>query len=274
MGGNVRVGFVGFFLCIACIPGSSAQEESPTPQAIIARSVQANARDWKAQPTFDNFERDQEPGGGTKTFSVMMIAGSPYNRLVKVNGEPLSARQQAQEQQKLDAVIAARRNESKSEREARIAKYEEGRKRDHALMEQLTKAFDFTLQGEATVDGHDVYVLKATPRPGYQPPSMETQVLLGMQGTLWIDKKTSQWVKVEAQVIHPVSIAGFLAKVEPGTRFELEKMPVENDIWLPKHFSMKARAKVLFLFNHNSSDDETYFDYHKAQPVHTSSSGG
>jgi hypothetical protein len=43
-----------------------------------------------------------------------------------------------------------------------------------------------------------------------------------MEGTLWIDKKTFQWVKVEATVIRPVSIAGFLAQVQTGRRFELE----------------------------------------------------
>ncbi|MGO9636756.1 MAG: hypothetical protein ACLPSO_02315, partial [Terracidiphilus sp.] len=112
----------------------------------------------------------------------------------------------------------------------------------------------------------EVYVLQATPRAGYQPPNTETKVLTGMQGQLWIDKQTYQWVKVEAEVMHPVSIAGFLAQVQPGTRFELEKMPVAEGIWLPKHFSMKARAKILFFFSHNTQDDETYFDYRKAPP--------
>jgi hypothetical protein len=51
-----------------------------------------------------------------------------------------------------------------------------------------------------------------------------------MQGKLWIDKDSFQWVKVEAQVMHPVSIEGFLAKVEPGTHFELEKEPVATDM--------------------------------------------
>jgi len=65
-----------------------------------------------------------------------------------------------------------------------------------------------------------------------------------MEGELWIDKKTFQWIKVEATVIHPVSIAGFLAEVEPGTHFELEKMALEENLWLPKHFAMKSRAKI------------------------------
>jgi hypothetical protein len=114
--------------------------------------------------------------------------------------------------------------------------------------------------------GYNVYVLKALPRPGYQPPNLEAEVLKGMQGTLWIDTKTYQWVKVEAEVMHPVWIEGFVAKVTPGTEFELERMPVEDNVWLPKHFAMRGRAKILFFFNHNSSEEETYYDYRKITP--------
>jgi hypothetical protein len=107
----------------------------------------------------------------------------------------------------------------------------------------------------------EVYELRATPRAGYNPPNMEAGVLTGMKGRLWIDTRTFQWVKVEAQVIHPVTIGGFLATVEPGTRFELENMRMSGDIWLPEHFAMLSRAKILFMFSRRKSSDETYFDY-------------
>jgi hypothetical protein len=233
---------------------------------IILRSVEANARDWKAAPEYDCFERDQERDGGTRTYEYLMIFGSPYQRLVAINGEPLASTLQAEEQSKLNSVILERSKESASERARRITRYNRDRKRDHLLMEQLTVAFNFTLMSDDKLDGYDVYVLKATPRPDYRPPNMEAEVLKGMEGKLWIDKQTLQWVRVEAQVIHPVSIEGFLAQVQPGTRFELEKMPVD-DVWLPKHFSMKSQAKVLFFFTRRSQEDDTYFDYRKATPL-------
>jgi len=241
--------------------GAFAQAEVAT---IIQRSVEANHLDWEAAPNYDHFERDLQPDGGTKTQEVMMILGSDYYRLVAVNDKPLTPEEQAAEQQRLEQVIAQRQSESPAQRAQRTAKYERDLKRNRMLIEQLTVAFDFKLLGERKLGPHDVYELEATPRPGYKPPSIETKVLTGMRGKLWVDKQTYQWVKVEAEVIHPVSIMGFLARVEPGTRFELEEMPVEDGIWLPKHFSMKAHAKVLFFFSHKTQEDETYFDYHKA----------
>lgn len=221
----------------------------------------------ESYPGYDYFERDREPGGGTQSFEDLMIFGSPYQRLVAVNGKPLSLERQAKQQQKLNAVLAERQDESEHDRAKCIAEYEKERDRDHLLMEQLAKAFRFVLVGEQTLDGYDVYVLNAVPRPDYQPPNMEAEALRGMQGKLWIDKKTFQWVKVAAQVIRPVSIEGFLAKVEPGTRFELEKMPVQDGVWLPKHYAMKANAKLLFLFHHKSQEEESYYGYREPMPT-------
>jgi hypothetical protein len=146
-------------------------------------------------------------------------------------------------------------------REERIAKYENDRRRDHLLMDEMIKAFNFKLVREQKSGALDVYVLQATPRPEYQPPSKETKVLTGMQGELWIEKQTFHWMKVEAEVIHPVSIMGFLARVEPGTRFELKNMPVGNGVWLPEHFAMHSLAKILFFYTSKNQEDETYFDY-------------
>ncbi len=249
----------GLALCLDAAPASQ-----PNVQTIIEKSVEANNFDFKMAPRFDHQERDRT-SNGTKTYQVTMIEGSPYQRLIAENGKPLAKERETQEMDKQRGEASSRSQESREAREERIAKYEKDRKRDQAMMSQLTKAFDFTYLGEQKMRGFTVYALKATPRPGYQPPNMETQVLPGMQGKLWIDEKTYQWVKVTARVIHPVSIEGFLAQVEPGTQFELEKMPVNEGAWAPSHFSMKAQAKVLFLFNHDSSQDTTYLNYKLAE---------
>lgn len=237
-----------------------AQENAAS---IIQKSAEANRRDWGAAAQFDNDERDIDKNGD-KTYQVTMLFGSPYERLIAVNGHALSPAQQKEEQKKYDTVVQVRQHESPTQRSQRIAKYEADRKRDQTLIEQMTSAFDFSLLGERDLMGHQVYVLKATPRSGYRPPNRDSRVLTGMEGTLWIDHDTFQWVKIQAQVMHPVRIEGFLAEVEPGTQFELEKEPVAEDIWLAKHFSMKSNARVLFVFPHRGQEDDSYFNYHKS----------
>jgi hypothetical protein len=194
-----------------------------------------------------------------------MIEGSPYQELIAVNGKPLSEQQQQEEAHKLKQEIAKRKAESPDDRRKRIANYERDRKRDNTMIQQLTEAFQFQLVRTGKLAGFDVYVLKATPKPGYNPPNLDSQVLPGMQGMMWIDRKTFQWVRVTAHVIHPVSIMGFLAQVQPGTRFELEKRPVNAKFWAPSHFSMRANSKVLGMFSHNTWEDQTFSDYRPAK---------
>jgi hypothetical protein len=229
---------------------------------IIRQSVAANQRDWDAAPGY-SYSETVRTGNGTKTWQVTMLYGSPYKKLIRQGGQRLSASDQKNEEEKFRKAVAERRSESVGEKARRVAEYEKGRRRDHRMMEELTRAFDFEVTGKAQVAGRSVYVLRATPRNGYRPSDSETQVLTGMRGTLWIDQQSFQWVKVQAEVMTPVTIEGFLATVEPGTRFALEKMPVADGIWLPKHFSVRSHAKVLFLFHHQTSEDDSWFDYKK-----------
>jgi hypothetical protein len=87
--------------------------------------------------------------------------------------------------------------------------------------------------------------------------------LPAMRGEFWIDTITFQWVRASARVLRPVSIAGMFARVQPGTAFELEQMPMSGDVWLPKHFQIRSRSSILFFFHHHIDEEDTYFDYRK-----------
>lgn len=249
-------------LILALLALGFQPKSQPDAQTIVDRSVQANKADWAASPRYESEETDYDAAGHTRTYEVTMILGSPYERLIQINGEPISKAQQAVEERKYRQALRSRRDETAAERARRIGSYERGRARDHLLMKQLAVAFTFKLVGEQQVGPYKTYVLQATRRSGYNPPNREAEVLTGMTGTLWIDEQTFQWVKVEAHVVRPVTIEGFLATVEPGTRFELEKMPAGNGIWLEKHFAMHSRAKILFFFHRNGQEEESFDDYH------------
>jgi hypothetical protein len=240
---------------------SSLFAQQPSVEEIIQKSVAVNTADFKAATRFDWIETDKS-GRTSKKYRVMMIDGTPYYRLIGLNGKPLPKEQDAQQARKEQQVIARRKAETPEQRNKRLEEFDKERKRNNAMMNQMTQAFNFTMLGVRQVQGYNVYVLKAMPRPGYKPPTMETQVLTGMHGELWIEQSGFHWVKVTAQVIHPVSIEGFLAEVEPGTQFELDQGPVgDGSVWQPRHFAMRSNARVFRLFTRESSDDETYTDY-------------
>jgi hypothetical protein len=229
-------------------------------------SIAATETDWEAMPQYSYVERDEDTKDGAKAskiYSVWMLDGSPYWRLTEVNDQPLSPAQSDREREKLREEIARRANESPKERARRLAQYQKDRGRMFALLHEMGEAFDFRLVGEQNLENHDVYVLQALPRPGYQPKSRETKILAGMKGTLWIEKSTYQWVRVEAVAIKSVWLGWFIAKVLPGTRFLLEQTPVTKRLWLPEHFSFGARARILW-WQKEYIHSERYQDYRQS----------
>jgi hypothetical protein len=222
-----------------------AMPPAPDVKDLIKKSVVANDSDWKALPNYSHQEHDVEgklDSNGhlrnkqEKTYRVMMIDGSPYNELIAVNGEPLTPERQKQEQAKLKAERKKRAGESQSARSDRVEKYKKERAEEHLLMQQMVAAFHFRMAGEEKIDGHDCYVLDATPNPDYRPPVSKARVLTGMKGRLWIDKNSYHWVRVHAQVEKPVEFGLFIAKVRPGTEFELNQTPADARYGCPRGF--------------------------------------
>jgi hypothetical protein len=239
---------------------------------LIKKSVVANDSDWKALPYYPHEERDVEgkldsnghlSNKEEKMYRVMMIGGSPYNELIALNGEPLGPDRQKQEAAKLNAEKRRRDGESPDARSSRIEKYKKERAEEHLLMQQMVAAFHFRLSRDENVEGHDCYVLDAMPNPDYRPPVAKARVLTGMKGRLWIDKQSYHWVRVHAQVVKPVEFALFIAKVQPGTEFELNQKPVDGQIWLPAHFSESVNARVLGVYALRTHRDEYYSNYQR-----------
>jgi len=238
----------------------------PDPETIIRRSVETIQLDWEQAPRYSYLERDVESKrrlpATVRTYRVFMIDGSPYNVVTAINDQPLSAGEQAEEKHKLEREIEKRQHESARDHEKRIAKYDRERAHDHEMLHAMVDAFQFQHTGETAVDGHLCWVLDARPKPAYHPSTREGKILKGMQGRLWVDQQTYQWVKVHAEVVRPVSFYGFLAKVGPGTEFDLEQAPVTDHLWLATRFSVRVRASTLGFLNEDSTDSETYRDYH------------
>jgi hypothetical protein len=192
-----------------------------------------------------------------------MLSGTPYKRLTAMNDRPLSEEQRRKKAEEFADERARRQEESDDDRADRLAEYQEDRQRARRLLDELPKAFEYTLLSDRRVNGRAVHVLRAAPRAGYRPPNVASEVLTGMRGQFWIEATSGQLVRAFAEVLKPVSIGGFLASVRPGTEFELDQMPVDDGVWLPTHFRIQSRSSILFLFHHHSHEDRTYFNYRK-----------
>src|SRR6476661_9207868 len=109
-------------------------------EKIVANSVLANQKDFQAAVHYNWKERERTPKG-SKTSQVTMIEGTPYYRVIAVNGKPLSPAEQAKEKKKEQQAVAERAAETPEQRRKRVEQFDKDRHRDAEMMAQLTKAF-------------------------------------------------------------------------------------------------------------------------------------
>ena len=83
-------------------------------------------------------------------------------------------------------------------------------------MQEMVKGFNFRLAGRSTVNGHECYVLTATPRARATADQPRYEGADGHARQMWIDTRQYQWVKVHAEVFRPVAFGLFIAHVSPA----------------------------------------------------------
>jgi len=235
LGGAPRFGLCSAVVLasIAAPPASAAVDV----RTIVDRWTAANHADVAGASLFDYDERVRDDDG-TRTYEITFRHDVPYKRLIVKDGRAVTG-----------------------DPWRRIDDYQKSRERIDRILAEMPRAFQYTLQSSRQEHSRRVYVLTATPRSDYVPTSVEGQVLMGMRGEFWIDQRTYQLVRGSARVLRPVSIDGFLARIQPGTEFDVEQAPVGAGVWLPTHIAIHSHSSIVFLFHHHSSEDRTYFHY-------------
>jgi hypothetical protein len=201
----------------------------------------------------------------SRTFDVTVQEDFPYRRLVARDSQPLSVAEEAGEKAKLQRSIEERRRETPSQRAKRLAEWEKRRERQRKILREIPDAFQFTLAGDARMEGREVWVIRAAPLPDYHARTFEGRLLGKFAGTLWIDKAEYQWAKVEAAAVETVSFGWVLARVAKGAHLEVVQTRVNDEVWLPRHILATYRARIGLVKRISGQNEITYSGYRKFQ---------
>jgi len=199
----------------------------------------------------------------TRTYEVLELYGEQVNRLVAKDDKPLSARDAAKEDEKIQKIIDKRKHESNSDREKRLKKEEKERQDGREFVKEIAAAYNFTQTGTELVAGRETYVIAAEPRPGFAPTRKEAKVLPKIRGRVWIDAAENQWVKIDAETIATISFGLFLARLHKGTHIVTEQMRVNDEVWLPRHTAVHVDVRLALLKNFDADLDVVDKDYKK-----------
>lgn len=253
-------------------PVASTQLTREQIQEMIRQVAEKDDENDKRQRDYTYVERVEEHklnGKGevnsteTRTYDVLEIYSEQVRRLTAKNDKPLSEKDAAKEEEKVQKIIDKRKNESDSQREKRLKQEEKDREEERKFVKEVADAYDFTLVGVETLDGRETYVIDGEPRPGFEPKSREAKVLPKFRFRVWIDRAENQWVKLDAQCIDTVSIGLFLARVHKGSRIVIDTTRINDEVWLPRHIAVHVDVRVALVKNFDVDEDITYKDYKK-----------
>lgn len=261
-------------------PAAAANENSTAPvalsreqiQEIIRKVAEKDIENDKRQRDYTYVERVEEHklnGKGqvssteVRTYDVLEIYQEQCRRLTAKDDKPLSAKDAAKEEEKIQKIIDKRRNETDSQRQKRLKEEEKDRDDTRQFVKEIADAYNFTLIGLETLDGRETYVIDAEPRPGFEPKRKEAKFLPKFRFRVWIDRAENQWVKLDAQSIDTVSLGLFLARIHKGSRILLDTIRINDEVWLPRHVAIHVDVRLALLKNYNVEQNITYKDYKK-----------
>ncbi len=163
-------------------------------------------------------------------------------RLVAVNGLPLSPAEEQKEQTRLNTLLAdPSRQRHRQEAETQDAA------RALNVLRALPHAFLFQDAGPAPASHGQIERFSFKPNPVYQPPDMETQVLTGMTGQLWIDTAHQRVVRLEGSLQRDVNFGwGLLGRLNKGGWVSIEQSEVSGGCWRIVRLRMSMTGRVFF----------------------------
>jgi hypothetical protein len=251
----------------------SAPDFSPDQiRELIRQVAEKDMENTKKQRDYTYMEREEEhtldrkgqvKSRETKTYEIMELYGGQVARLIAKNDQPLSQKDAAQEEEKIQKVIDKRKHESEDERQQRLQKEQRSREENRQFVREVADAYQFRLRGTEQLGGHSTWVFDADPQPEYRPRHKDGKYLPKFRFRAWIDKNEMQWAKLDIQCIDTVSWGLFIARIHKGSRMVIEQTRVNEEVWLPKHIAIKLDARIALLKNFNVEEDLTYRDYQK-----------
>jgi len=199
----------------------------------------------------------------SNTYDVTMLEGSPYRRHMTHNGKPLDPADEKKEEEKLRLSIENRRHETEEQKQQRIADWHRKEEKQHEPIHEIPDAFNLHMAADANIEGHDVYVIEGTPKPGYKPKTKGAFFLPKVKGRFWITKQGFQAVRIEFETLDTISWGGIVARVSKGTHVSVELTRVNNEVWLPKRILVAGSARVFLIKGYTGEIDLTYSDFKK-----------
>ena len=274
--GNLRVGLgllltLGFTIVLHAETPSSGLE---IIQKVLQRAKWTEEKNSQADYTYNQLSRREKLDGNgvvketeEKLYEVFCIEGLMFRRLVKRNGQPLSAEEVKREQQR-------ERDFRQQIPERKRRKAQGPQQGDVALNEDLIGRYSYDLVGQETINGRSSYVVTYQPRSDDLPIRHRIDRLLNkVAGKVWVDTQDYEIARLEIHLAGKATMwAGLIASVRK-LEGEFEQLRTDEGAWLPLRIQGYLDARVLFT-NYRLTQNDRWTNFRKVGNKNSANKAG
>lgn len=259
------------------LPGAKPLPDVETlMKAVVAN--QEKIEELREKYTFQQTERAYklDDKGRVKEEEVRVsevtpVAGEYVERLVSRNGKPLTEKELAEEDKRVQKEIENILEEKEKKERKRLGKERDKVKQEDTYEERS----NFTILGILRVSevtsirremfrGYEVIAFDFEPKKGVKTKNRLESILNKLAGTMWIDEGASQIVRLEARFVESFKVGGgLLASVAPSTAVVFEQQKIGDEIWMPSYAEANITARVFLLAKFSRNMKASYSDYKK-----------
>lgn len=252
------LGLLVFAIVLALTGAPVARAQSPAAahaaakqivQTVIQNEISANQTDHTKWMYRDDYKSPAK----TVVKLVVETEDGTVSKQILLNGHPLDAQQQQQDQAAMLRVVndpsvraQQRKNSAHDDQQAL------------ALMKMLPEGFLWTQTGES---GGNIQ-LSFQPNPAFNPPTYASRVFAAMAGTMTVDKQQMRLVDLSGKLIRPVEFGwGLFGKIQPGGTFHIVRTQVLPDKWEITQTHVHIEGHILFFKSISQQEDEITSGY-------------
>ena len=250
-----------FATCVLPPFAYSAADDSAAASRIDATKLAREVMDNElAAPAHDlslwRFHEIREKNGEKKLYEVCQTRNGEINRLVAVNGRPLTPALREAEDRRIHKLLT---NPSEMQREVKKQRDDAQQAKD--LMKLFPEAFKFQYAGSQG----DLVKLSFTPDPSFHPPNHAATVFHHMKGTLLVDEKQKRLAEINGELTTEVKFGGgLLGHLDKGGTFLVKQQEVGSGHWETTLMDVRMNGKALFFKNIDVAEKDIYTNF---QPV-------
>jgi hypothetical protein len=238
----------------------AAQAVMPSPSALIAKALAAEkaqeARGNKYTFREDHTQRPVDKNGklgkpSTDTSDHIMLEGSEYEKLLLLDGKPLSAKRQKQVDDEMEQERIRRKKNGPPRSEVSLGD-----------LDVLDRLFDNRMTDEELVGDRKAWRMESEPRPGAKPADKKEEQALASRRVIWFDEEDGYPIRQTNEFIRTAG------NFEPGSTTEIDLIRIGDD-WVGDDFYIRADMKILPGV-HARIDSHQHFYNYKRFTVETS----